>query len=568
VPPIFKRKSVWVLLVLLLTGIAAVSVYFYLHSNAERALLEKAEDTMQSGDIQGALKQAQALHQRNPKSVSAARLIARGLERFDARSALPWWKRTWELKPDDFEAYTRVLSLSMNAASQDEILKLIDEAHPDFQKDPGYHKLSAVAYLKIRMPDAAHASFSRALELSPNDWEARLGFLLIEAQSLDEAQAQHAFSEILQLTEPGHPAEAQALFNLVTSNLNRHLSPDQLIKFTDRYLELPARDYSKRLKLALEAASRHPAEKDRWWGIIEAEARDHPAYLSAYGHAMNQIGESSRILRLQGLIESRREEFPILNDLFLDTLILEKRWPEVIDWVETVPEALKSPWHQVVREVARQNGQWQNLDRERLRLSLQQRQVPAQLHWISNRAKFHQWDTVSEAALWTKARIPGPEQQHAVRELFEWFQSRRDGRGLYLAAELLLKIDPDSLIAKATVAHLSLCLDVQAQRAHRLAKECHEKAPQSPQLRMIRMLSLHLQDLDAEAFNLLSQFTPEDRQLEGMRLYLDFFEWISGQRHQPPNLENPGPGYLDLEITLLRKLILELRPDRVSPLPE
>lgn len=560
-----KNKVLWAAFGLLVAGILALTGYDLLKANSERVLLEEGEALSRAGDIQGALRHARLLYDRNPESAPAARLMARELERIDPPMALPWWNRTWELEPDDFEAYTRVLTLSLAVRPPDEILRLIGKAHPYFQDNPDFHKLAAVAHLQSGRPDASHASFTQALELRPEDAEARLGRLLIEAQARDAGQADRAFREILRKSEPGQPAEAQALFNLVTSNLNERLTEGQIVDYADQYLHLETDDYFKRLKLAVSASIRSPSNTDRWFRMLEEEARAEPERLPSYAHIMNQVGEVQRVLALHSVIASHRERLPRLNDVFLDALILEGRWADGVAWADTIPEEVRSPWHDLARDVAAKNGQWRDLDREKLRLSLKRIESPEPLRKIASRAQFHQWHAVTEAALWAEAEIKGSERR-AARELLRWYQTRQEGRGLYLAAEHLLKFEPDSLPARATVAHLSLCLGVGPARAHRLAKECYEASPDSPPLRMIYLLSLHIQGADDQVSELMSGFAPSDRHLPGMDLYFDYFDWVSGTRTAPPSLESIPEGYLDLEIQFLRQQVL-MRGADVRPHP-
>jgi len=443
--------------------------------------------------------------------------------------------------------------------SREEVLGIIKIAPADFLALPEYHKLVAVAYLKTGYIDSAHEAFKRALELREGDWEAHLGLLLIEAHARDIEQADQALETILHLAEPGNPAEAQALFNLVTSDLHERLTGEQIIEFTDRYLELPEAVFAKRLTLALTAAAHSSvslAKKNHWFQVLEDEASLSAKRLAEYGQAMNEAGESNRVLALRKTMVSQREQIPFFNDIMLEAMIREQLWMDVVQWVDQIPEDQRSPWHLIAREVARSDGNSDDVQTAMLRKIFQAASGPGQLRWVIRRARFHQWDRIYEAALWAECDIPGAEMR-ASRALFEWFRSRGEGRGLYLAAEEVLKSDPENLTAKATVAHLSLCLQISPRRACRLAKECYQAQPSSAPLRMIYLLSLHFSGENQEVMELISAFHPQDRGMAGMGLYFDYFDWITGTRQVPPDLENADQSYLDVEIDLLEELILE-----------
>lgn len=552
----FKNRIARILIVLFLAALLVLVGYDQLRRHGERLLLQEASENMEAGNFQAGLQVAHRAYQRNPDSRPAARLMAVMLEQVEPQAALPWWKRAWELMPDDFEAYTRILTLSMNSAPPEEVLERINRAPPGFQEKAEFHKLAALVYLRYQDYPRALNAFARAIELDPADDESRLGQSLIRSQSNRPDEAEEAFRQILQATEPGHPAEAQALYNLITSNLNARLEPARIAALTDRYLGLPTTDFAKRLEAVRVATRLFPSKKEGWLRVLEEEALRHPSRLAAYAHTLNHAGDSQRVLSLRSHFHDRRREFPHLDTIMLDALILERQWTEAAAWIEAISEASRTPWQQMALRVAGVQGEWQRLDSNLLRLILKQNVSADQLRGISARAGFHQWDNIQEAALWARADLRGHEVP-ALRELYQFYQSRSDGLGVLLTSEKMLQADPASLPAKASSAHLNLCRGTNMTKAHRLAEECYRLKPESVQIRMLYLLSLHLQGNSPEAFALLDQFTPEERRTKGMGLYLDYFDWISGRLPVPPAWDTAPEGYLDLELMLLSRLIRE-----------
>lgn len=520
-------------------------------NHIENRLLQEAEAKLKDGDIDEAIRRAFLAYQRNPSSYKAARLNARCYERVHSGIAMQWWQKTLSLKPDDFDSFCRVISFSVALGSNEQTRKWIESAHPSFQNKPDFHKLSAMTYLDIGQLSSAFDAFESALKLQPDDPEARLGKWLIQSQSSDPIRARSAYEALRELSRPGQPTEERALFNWITSNLRQRLQPGEICTLAKRYLQLGDTEFSRRAQVAATAARHCPDQKPLWFAALEAEALATPPLLVAYGNALNQNGESQRVLRLETQINSFREKVPLLHDVFLDALILQQQWNPAQNWIDSIPEDHRLPWHQLVREVAAHGGDPNQMDKTLIRLQLGRIQSIPQLQWIIRRSDFHKWRGIYTEALWALSKFSGQEM-HALSRLKKFYESVNDGLGVLLVAESLLESHPDHFNAKATAVHLCLCHGVNPDQAHRRAEECYEQFPDSPVVRMIYLLSLHIKGEDEAAFRLLKTFTPAERGIQGMEMYFHYFDWIGGTRPDPPRLDPPPPGYLDLEIHFLR----------------
>ncbi len=551
------NRWVWFALGTMVVLAIGYQTYDMLRDYGEKELLKDAAAQLEAGQLENAVRFAYKVYQRNPTSDQATRIIAQCLEQINISIAVQWWEKTLRLKPNDFEAFSRVLALKLNASNSGEMEAFIDSASPEFRSNPDYHKLVAVAYLKMSKYELAHEAFSRALELKPQDTNSLLNKLLIESQSSSQDRARSAFEEILQLAQPGSPTEAHALFNLVRSDLNQRLTTSQMVEFTERYLQLQQPDFSKRVEVIVTAVKLCPDHRLRWLSQFEAQNINTSARLAYYGDALNRAGESQRVLFLVERIRSQRREYPRLNDTYLDALMMEEKWVEAQEWLNSIPEASRILWHDVVRRVLDVDRHWNQLNRNLIKLKLKQVEDPSQLSWILAKAELHGWGLIKEIVLWELSEFPG-YQFTALNQLKEYYSKRHDGLGVLQASRKILEIEPDLLGAKATVAHLEMCRKVDSKTAYRLAETCYEQSPELPTLRMIYVLSLHLQGRDGEAFLILNGFTAAERELPGMTLYFEYFDWISGAKSEPPHLDVIPAGYLDLEIKLLKKLVKKI----------
>ena len=560
-----KYKWAFRLAAIAVLAILTACSYFYLRERSQNSLLIQAASYLEAGDLENTLRLAHKVYQRDPASIQSNRMISKALERINPRLALPWWERTVELNPQDHEANIRVLLLKLNTGSFEEIQKLIDRSPGSLREQSSYNEIVAMAYLHYGKYDLAYKAFAQAIELNPNNDDAKMARLLLESQSTDTLLSRAAIDKIHQLTKK-HENAPDALFNLLTSNLKQTLEDSQYIEYTDQFLGLGEQDFSRNVEVVIAGAKRIPQERDRWFIQIETELIDAPAKLAFYGNALNQAGLSARVLELHERFETLSLEHLEIYDVYLDALLMEERYEEALKWLNKIPVESRSPWHIVMQRALELKQNWKLLDRRTIELELNQAGDLHQLSVMLNKTELHQWDTFQEVILWKLAENSGNETL-ALKQLKQMYVNQLDGLGVLLTSKKMYEINPELLGAKATIAHLSLCRGINLSYAHLIAEECYNQDPANPYLRMIYLLSVHLQE-NAELEKLLyEEFTAAERGIESMKLYFNYFDWIYHVNSRPLELENIPEGYLDLEIEFLKKRVSE-RELQIVPLEE
>jgi Flp pilus assembly protein TadD len=211
-----------------------------------------------------------------------------------------------------------------------------------------------------------------------------------------------------------------------------------------------------------------------------------------------------------------------------DCQIAQKDWPSLLasvsdtDWgdlayyqlaVQALAErslgqdmAASAAWQKAVHQSARR------LDRLS-RLS----QVTAVWHWTAERTEVLQ-DIITAF----------PKEKWAADQLLAQFYLVGDTRGML---ELLSKIqaaDPGDARLKNNLASVFLLLNSDLEKAHRMAKEAYQTAPDDPFFASTYAYSLLLQQKPDDALNVLQKMKPEYLRIPSVAAYYGVIQSQTG----------------------------------------
>ncbi len=178
-----------------------------LNPNSDLVRRALAEATRASGDLQGAESLYRRLVELNPRSVEALNDLADVLVAEKLYSAaIRYWDQALALEPDNVDiAISRAEALNTNGDAQ-EAIESLQQLEGRHANAAGIHySLGTMFGLQKRFGEAA-TEFRKALELDPNDADARLSL----ARSL---LAQGEYADVLPALLPfvkAHPANAVA----------------------------------------------------------------------------------------------------------------------------------------------------------------------------------------------------------------------------------------------------------------------------------------------------------------------------------------------------------------------
>jgi Flp pilus assembly protein TadD len=511
------RKILILLLVMTAVGAGSWFGHKAYGKYIEGKFVTQARQRINKGDWKNAWMSLQRAMQVNPGSPEASEALADFLDAQGHPSALSWRIRAAQLAPTKRQyrlAWAKTAIKMQDFANAKAALDVLSPSDKDTLE---YHKLAGALAWGLRDNDKAKRQYSQALHLEPTNPTTSLNLATIDLSSTNPAVAAAARSKMEQLSTVAE-VRIPALRQLATEAVARK-SFSAALSYSGRILQCPAATFGDRIDYLQILRAAKSADYDAYLTTLKGDAATNAAQVFAMGEWMATTESTTNALRwLQSLPPSMQTNQPVPM-LVGDCLASLKEWQSLLDWVADQDWgqanyyrfALETLAHGSLKQEVAAKAAWQKA----LKLSYRR------LERLSNLAQVSaKWGLeVEQVDVLREITSDFPRERWAAGALASEYHKQGNTSAL---ADLLASIyaaDPTDPKLKNTLATVSLLRKSDLERAHRMAKEAYESAPDNPFFASTYAYSLLLQDKPREASKIMSEVNTNFLQIPSIAAY-------------------------------------------------
>lgn len=501
------KVILWTVGVILVLAVGGTFGYTSYRNWQQRRLIAKANALVNQGDYKRASLDARRLLQINPNSAEGFRILARLSEKAGLRSALDWRRRVMDLgvaTPNDLILLARAAIRFDDRATADVAISRLPESA---KATAGYHALLADIALKQRDGVEMERQLSEANRLEPEnkDYIMRLAALRLGANDPDtRAKGKQTLVELQ--NDPMQRREATRYLAEDALRQKNTLTALELARQLDSY---PDKTYADRLLLlsALKAAF-DPGFAPFLEEMQTTSAEDAES-VGALVTWMNMSNLSREAIAWSttlapGVIGNKLVQIA-LSDSFvtakdwagLQRLVNSGNWGTV-DFLRNAlsaralreqgnePEAA-AQWNEAMKKIAAN---------------------PRHIMMLAETVEKWGWRSEAIDLLWLVAKDP-VKGDEALGTLYRYFAKNTDTENLYRVLLHRMELHPNDLNVQNNYAQISLLLNMNTERAQKIAREIYEKDPANSAYASTYAFALHVQGETKKAVKILEGLTAE-----------------------------------------------------------
>ncbi len=485
--------------------VAGVLGYREFYNWQQRRLVAQADALVDRGDYKNASLDARRLLQIHPESADGCRIMARISERVGLRSALDWRRRMVELnspKPSDFIALGRAAVRFGDWQSVSFALSRIGD--PDKQS-ADYHVLLADVAAARHDGNETARQLEEAVRLEPTRKDSILRLAILRLSASD-AKIRDAGLQTLRALRSEPSLRREAIRSLVEDAI-REKRPDTALEFARTLDALPERNFSDQLLFltALQAAGDanladglHERQRQALQNSEETAAM--VTWMNAHGLAHDAISWSEAIpLNLRANI--------------LVAVALSDSYMAMRDWTGILRFVQGGSWGQIdflrnalAARAQRESGN-ESAAQAQWREALKKiNGAPKQALLLADTVERWGWDAERTDLLWLAAKDP-ERGDDALKTLYARFAQDGATQDLYRVCLHRQEFHPADRNIQNNVAQLSLLLDMNADRARKVARDLYLGDPKNAAYASTYAFALHSSGDSKNAVKTMSGLT-------------------------------------------------------------
>jgi Flp pilus assembly protein TadD len=496
----------------------------------ERRLVRRAVYAIEHGDDTTASVAARAVLERKPASAPAARVMAELAEKAGNRAALDWRRKVALLEPrsvEDSLAWARCALQFNDIATAERALSVIEE--PNRQR-AGYHAVSALIAHARREEDKADTEWAEAVQLAPEEKAYQLQFGMLRLRSSNEDRRAEGKAILTALrSDPKQRAEATRA--LIVDGAARHEN-SKLLELARELQSYPEATLSDRLLYLDLLHQLHDPQFISYLTDLETNASGQPARLAALIEWMNRNNLNLLALDfLKGVPPDDLEKWPV-------PLAVADLYAHLKDWRKLESLTKDTNWHQgdflrhaYLARALRGQGKPVEVERE---WATAQKQASGQAELLATLARTAadwNWQKETLELLWMLTKYP-EKQRDALQELYQRYIDTEDTAGLHRVLVRLAEIDPDDSRLQNNLAHVSLLLNADVERAQKMAAELYRKESSNPAYASTYAFALLTKGDRAGALRVISQLTESQLREPSVAAYYGIVLAASGDSNK------------------------------------
>lgn len=495
----------------------------------EKHLLAMARNFLAKSDSRNAQLSLQQALVANPKNVEANRLMAQLAEAGHSQSALLYRSRLVELNPRSAEDRLALAQSALMFRDYTTATNALAGVSDEGRKTATYHNVAgAVAAFANELPQAA-AHFEEACRIEPTNQAPQINLAIIRLRGtneLDTAEARIALQRVV--ANPNRPAlRCAALRDLIADalrskqtetarSLSKELIQDTNSLFSDKLLRLDVLQETKSSELTSsltafqgeatnktrvfelgdwQATKNSPAEALKWLVTVPSATASTPPVAVLISECRVAVKDWATLY--SSLTNQNWAELEFLRHAFTMRALRE----------QDLTAASKAEWDQVLKAA---NGQRQSLTT--LLRTLAQ--------W--------NWNDEAEEVLWAIVNR-FPDERWAFRSLGKQLFLNGRTRPLMTLLSQESKRFPTDLSIKNNLAAIALLLEANELKPCEMAREVYDRAPTNSDFASTYAYALLIQQKPADAFKVMQQLTPQQRDVPRIAGYYGLILKANGE---------------------------------------
>jgi predicted Zn-dependent protease len=519
--------------------------------------LRNGRQALERADVRSALSFAQSAIQDRPDDVDACRLMADVLDALNSPTALGWRMRAAQLEPSNVLNYMAWAVTALKLGNASLALKALNSAPAERTGRADWQNLMGRTETALNQFAEAEVRFDEAVRLQPTNPIYQIDLYSIRLQSADRSVAADAQRRLEKLAED-QPVGIMALRVLLSQAMNSN-DLERARSYGVKIEARPDADFNDRLG-ALEPRSQG-GQADEVLEKLKDRAAKEPS------NAVSLVYWLANHRRADDGAKWLEEHFPLASapvSLLMahaDALMVQKKWSELESqlrdekWSETEylrlaaiarslrerhDPAFAKAWGQAV-ESTREN----QLNGFRLALLV-----------LS-----YGWKVESSDLLWRVVESSSQWRSQALWFLFQISRADRNTAGLLRVASDQHEDQPEDIRYKNNYAFYLLLLNMDIQRAVKLAEECWHQAPSEPHVAATYAFALYRINKYQEGVQVLDKLPARDLDEPKTALYYALVLGAAGQTDKASHylaLAQKTDRFLPQELELADRLAANL----------
>jgi hypothetical protein len=440
----------------------------------ERQLVRRATLDIGQGNLAGANLAARSLLDMKPSSAAAARIMAALAESIGDRSALDWRRKATEAEPN---SVNDVLALVRSAVQFSDIVlaeRALAGVDEKARKTAPYHAASAMVAQSKHEVAKAEAEWSEALRLSPDDrfFELQLGVVRLRSNDPQQRVKGEATLRALRADPIQRSAATRALIN---AGLERHDALEKLLELTGELQAYPEATWIDRFAYLNLL---HQLQDPRFTQYLTELEKTAPNSASSLAELLSWMSKNNLgLLALdysKSLPREALEKWPV-------PLAIADTYVQLRDWRNLEVFTAKANWgqfdflqHAYLSLALRNEGKSAEAGSEWTSAQKEASSQPQLLSTLSQVISDWGWEEEKTELLWALSKQP-QTQLKALQALYQKYANAGDTPDLYRIIVRLMELLPDDLRIQNNFAQISLILNVNTDRARRIASELYRK---------------------------------------------------------------------------------------------
>jgi Flp pilus assembly protein TadD len=513
------RISARVVLLLLFLAIPLIGVigwggYSIYRVEKQRRLVNNARTALRESASEQALFWASQALKNEMDGAEECRLMAEVAESARSPEAIFWRARVASLQPKLLQNYLAWAKTALGFGNPVAARYALDAAPKEAQQNASWHSLYAGLASNTGRSSAAEFHFAEATRLDPQNplHEVNLSTFRLSSPNPKVAEAARKSLE----SKSADPAVQLLVWRaLLRDGIGRN-DLEFAKTYQERLWDDPRAEFGDKAN-CLEVARRNGSLQP-FLQQLQKEVSNQAEQATLLIYWMTNHGLAAEAIKWADSAFPPRTAKLSVQIAIADTLLQEKNWPELRDRIEG------ENWKQfefIRQAMLVRTDREQDLPAWRVDWMKLVQSLPAVGGKLPLGRLAESWGWMDDAVdlYWQVADASALEGPEALARLWTIYQRDRNTAGLLRVATKQHEASPDNLVARNNYAFLLLLLDVDRQKAVRLAEESANQAPNQPNVAATLAFARFRQGDPELGRQLLEKFDKQTLEDPGLALY-------------------------------------------------
>jgi cytochrome c-type biogenesis protein CcmH/NrfG len=469
---------VWTVGIILVLVVGSTIGYKQFRAWQQRRLIAEANALVNEGDMKRASLDARRLLQINPKSAEACRILARIAEKAGLRASLEWRRRVMDLgeaTPEDLILLAKAGVRFDERSTADVAISRLPESA---KETAAYHALLADIAFAQRDGVEMEKQLSEASRLEPanKDYTMRLAALRLGANDFElRDRGKETLRELQK-----EPALRRDATRYLAEGALRQGDNSEALMLARQLDNFPEKTYTDRLVLLSALQATRDSGFQAYLEELQNSSAGDPEQAAALITWMNVHKMSREAVAWSAKLDPAVIGNKLVQVSVSDAFVTEKDWAGLQRLVKTgnwgtidfLRNALSA---RALRESGNEPDSAAQWNEAVKKVSANSRHTLMLMETVDKWG----WRTEAIDLLWLAAKDPARSDE-ALRTLYRYFAKNGDTENLYRVVLHRIETQPDDRKVQNNFAQLSLLLNLNIDRAQRIARDLYEKEPANP----------------------------------------------------------------------------------------